>query len=160
MHHSIWKILFVLGAVWRGTKWDKNFGPAQNILWPVKGQGIKVQDSFVFLRYLGCIILSQGWHFDPSLRVECFDRMQSEDCCPTIEVTSNSYGATFFPQLMGTYMMSNDYQVSGRRIYQSQNDNNFLVYLHDWGPRAGMEWTFAPRLGTFHILREHLQKSN
>ena len=102
--------------------------------------------------------MSQGWHFDPSLRVECFDRMQSEDCCPTIEVTSNSYGATFFPQLMGTYMMSNDYQVSGRRIYQSQNDNNFLVYLHDWGPRAGMEWTFAPRLGTIHILRNTYRK--
>ena len=127
---------------------------------PIYPKTTKVQDSFVFLWYLGYVTLSQGWHFDPSLRVECFDRMQSEDCCPTIEVTSNSYGATFFPQLMGTYMMSNDYQVSGRRIYQSQNDNNFLVYLHDWGPRAGMEWTFAPRLGTFHILREHLQKSN
>ena len=59
---------------------------------------------------------------------------------------------------MGTYMMSNDYQVSGRRIYQSQNDNNFLVYLHDWGPRAGMEWTFAPRLGTIHILRNTYRK--
>ena len=89
---------------------------------------------------------SQGWHFDPSLRVECFDMIQSQDCCPTIQVTSNSYGSTFFPQLMGTYIMSNDYQVSGRRIYRSQS-NDFLVYLHDWGPSAGMEWTFAPRLG-------------
>ena len=73
--------------------------------------------------------------------------IQSQDCCPTIQVTSNSYGATFFPQLMGTYIMSSDYQVSGRRIYRSQSNNDFLVYLHDWGPSAGMEWTFAPRLG-------------
>ena len=35
-------------SFWRGTKcsqifgWLKKFGPAQNILWPVKGQGIRV----------------------------------------------------------------------------------------------------------------------
>lgn len=89
---------------------------------------------------------TQGWFNDPSLRVECYDTKQV--CCPTVEVRSESYGATFYPHAMGTYIISNDYQVSGRRVYRHQStDAEFLIYLHDWGPKAGMEWTFSTRLG-------------
>ena len=28
-----------------------------------------------------------------------------------------------------------------------RNHHTFKVYLHDWGPNAGMEWTFARQLG-------------
>ena len=47
---------------------------------------------------------------------------------------------------MGTYVMSNDYQVSGRRMYHQKN-GKYLIYLHDWGPHKGMEWTFSQQLG-------------
>ena len=56
-----------------------------------------------------------GWHYDPALRVECFEE---QECCPTLELSSNSYGATFFPHLMGSYLISPDYRVSGRRVYR------------------------------------------
>ena len=74
---------------------------------------------------------SQGWHFDPSLRVECFDL--NHKCCPTIEISSNSYGATFFPQLMGTYFLTDDYQVRFIRFTDSTKINrpghNIYVYV-------------------------------
>ncbi len=87
---------------------------------------------------------SQGWQPDPSLRVECFD--STVECCPSVEITSNSFGSTFWPQLMGTYFISKDFLVSGRRYYKHQ-DKEYYIYLHDWGPQAGMEWTFATQLG-------------
>jgi hypothetical protein len=65
---------------------------------------------------------SKGWHSDPSLRVECFEVSRSEKCCPTLEVTSNSYAATFFPHLMGSYTLTDDYKVSGRRVYKQINN--------------------------------------
>ena len=61
---------------------------------------------------------SAGWHKDPSVRLECFDVARSQNCCPTVEVTSNSYGSTLFPHLMGSYVLTSDYQVSGRRVYK------------------------------------------
>ena len=41
---------------------------------------------------------SQGWHYDPSLRVECFDIENIQQCCPTVEITSNSYASELFPE--------------------------------------------------------------
>ncbi len=90
---------------------------------------------------------SAGWHADPSIRMECYDIARSQNCCPTVEVTSNSYGSTLFPHLMGTYVLTSDYQVSGRRVYQQVNGEH-LVYLHDWGPTSGMEWVFSLHLGS------------
>ena len=78
---------------------------------------------------------SQGWNFDPSLRVECFDSNKSQKCCPTIEVSSE-LSATFYPQAMGSYVMSDEYQVSGRRVYK-QSNGKYFIYLHDWGPNRG-----------------------
>ena len=90
----------------------------------------------------------QGWHFDPALRVECFEEEKSNQCCPTLEISSNSYGATFFPQLMGSYLMSTENKVSGRRVYVHTN-GQYFIYMHDWGPRSGMEWIVgSPTLGS------------
>ena len=84
------------------------------------------------------------WNEDPSFRIECFDANKS--CCPSVEVTSNSFAATFYPHLMGSYLLDPQYQVSGRRVYK-QAYGSYLIYLHDWGPNAGMEWRFSSDLG-------------
>ena len=80
-----------------------------------------------------------------TLKLECFEPTV---CCPTVEVTSNSYGGTFFPQVMGSYVISDEYQVSGRRVYV-HTSQQFFIYLHDWGPESGMEWIIGtPQLGS------------
>ena len=48
---------------------------------------------------------------------------------------------------MGSYVISEDYQVSGRRVYV-HTSQRFFIYLHDWGPESGMEWVIGtPELG-------------
>ena len=74
---------------------------------------------------------SQGWNMDPSLRVECFNLDNAQQCCPIVEITSNSHASNSYPEVMGTYMMSNDYQVSGRRVYHQQNGNHLVIFFVD-----------------------------
>ena len=66
---------------------------------------------------------------DPSLRVECFNSENAQQCCPIVEITSNSHASNLYPEVMGTYMMSNDYQVSGRRVYHQQNGNHLVIFF-------------------------------